>query len=319
MGCVGKWLGAHWAGVVLAAVPAAAQDAPGTTGPAAAVSEALPDAGAGASAIVVTGRADPPTRDDVYDQARALTRVGRFQLHDEPLPRFQLPLCPGVFGLQADAAQTVAARIRANADQLSIRLAKSGCSPNLIVDFVDDGRTVMSDIAQKHHKAFCIITTEEQTELLDQEAPVRVWLHTRTIDTRRTGAPVRIVRCHEDIPSRSGGPGARLGVPMRKDIFFALVLFDRSAALQLTLEQVADYATMRGLSGTRPATGDEHLSTILGLFGEGGEHITELTSFDRGYLRSLYESPGSDSAANRLLAVRRHAMRQQRDEEASGQ
>ena len=64
---------------------------------------------------------------------------------------------------------------------------------------------------------------------------------------------------------------------------------------------------MRGLSHTRPATGDEPASTILAMFHQEGGGPDQLSAFDIGYLRSLYYWDPNVSAATRLLGVRRRA------------
>src|SRR5690606_30571331 len=60
---------------------------------------------------------------------------------EEPLARFEDPLCPGVAGLQVEAAEFMVGRIRGNAEALGLRLAdEQVCEPNLIVTFVADGQ-----------------------------------------------------------------------------------------------------------------------------------------------------------------------------------
>ena len=107
----------------------------------------------------------------------------------------------------------------------------------------------------------------------------------------------------------------RMFLPTRKDIDFALIVYDREAVLGMTVVQLADYATMRGLSHTRPASGEQPMATILALFDEQDivdpidRGPDELTSFDRGYLRSVYfwKPENSVPAVGRLLGVRRRA------------
>jgi len=79
--------------------------------------------------------------------------------------------------------------------------------------------------------------------------------------------------------------------------------------------QLADYATMRGLAYTRPASGARPMTTILALFNDRDivdpvdRQPAELTSFDLGYLRSVYfwRPDRSVPAVGRLLGVRRRA------------
>jgi hypothetical protein len=278
------------------------------TAPAAAQSESQ-------NTIVVTGKTEPPSQAEVVEQAEQLSRVGPYQLHDEALPRFETPLCPGVFGVREDYAQAIAERIRANAARLHVRVARAGCSPNLLVAFVDDGHELVSRLAQAHPKVFCIIGEAEQAEILREGEPVRVWSYIRTIDLRRTGAPVRVFRCREDIPSQGGKTGMFL--PERRDIVSSLVVFDREAVLGMTLVQLADYATMRGLSHTRPASGDEAMATILALFEGDRPNPPELTSFDVGYLESLYRWRPDQRAITRFLGIPRRARREAEAREAA--
>ncbi len=129
------------------------------------------------------------------------------------------------------------------------------------------------------------------------KTPVRVW---NNIATRWTGAgppPEPGVR-----PSVWGQLN-RLYMPESHDIVSALVLFDRTAVLGMTLDQLADYATMRGLSHTRPASVNEPMATILSLFEGPGEGPDALTRFDIGYLQSLYRGAPNLSAAHKLLGV----------------
>ena len=99
----------------------------------------------------------------------------------------------------------------------------------------------------------------------------------------------------------------RGAMPERKDIVSSLVVFERDAVIGMSLTQLADYATMRGLTHTRPARGDERMATILALFADDSRSPDALTDFDVGYLRSLYYWKPNLSAATKLLGVRRRA------------
>jgi hypothetical protein len=96
-------------------------------------------------------------------------------------------------------------------------------------------------------------------------------------------------------------------MPERKDIVFSVVAFERDAVIGMSLTQLADYATMRGLTHTRPAGGSEPMATILALFADDTREPNELTDFDVGYLRSLYWWKPNLSAASQLLGVRSRA------------
>lgn len=52
--------------------------------------------------IVVMGERDPPTEREITAQARNISIIG--SPLDNPLPRFEDRICPGVLGLKDDAA-----------------------------------------------------------------------------------------------------------------------------------------------------------------------------------------------------------------------
>lgn len=256
-----------------------------------------PETGESDTTIVVTGETEPPSGEEVYAQARELSRVGRYQLFEEALPRFEAPLCPEVFGLRDDYAAGIVARIRANAARLEIATDAEGCTPNLLVAFMDDGRSFLADFERRHPRMFRMVSSSERDELFTDPAPARVW---NNIALRWSGAG----------PPPAGWPRVRASVrgqlnrafmPETKVIMSSVVLFDEEAVLGMTLEQIADYATMRGLSHTRPASGDQPMATILAMFEDGTD---ALTAFDIGYLRSLYYAQPNLSAGARFVRVR---------------
>jgi hypothetical protein len=283
------------AGVALVAAPCAGQ-------PAAPADSAAP----GESTIVVTGQAPHPAPPaDVYDQALKVTRLDPRQAYVQALPRFETPLCPGVFGLREDYAEQIVERVRANAAMLKIPVAKAGCSINLLVAFLDDGRSFLDGLAHKQPQMFRLVDQSERSELLEQPAPVRVWSN---IAKRWTGAGPAPAGWPKLRPS-VWGQLSRTSLPEANTIQSALVVFDRDAAVGMTLTQLADYATMRGLSHTRPIDNGQPMSTILALFAGDTREPEALTSFDRSYLQSLYFEAANQPAQSKLLAVRRRARR----------
>jgi hypothetical protein len=268
--------------------------------------EAPPVEQEGDVAIVVTGRVEPPPRREVFQQALELSRVESGNMYEEALARVTTPLCPTVAGLKDDLAEEMVARIRANATRLKLKLGKERCEPNLIVGFAEDGRSLLERLQRKHPNMVSLLAEEERSEMLSDAAPARVW---NVVETKwASGAPLPRRRGEYEMPSVRGQLN-RMFLPTRKDISLTFILFEQEAALGMTVTQLADYATMRGLSHTRPASGDQAMATILGLFEDGGENIPELTSFDVGYLKSVYfwRPEYSVPAVGRLLGVRRRA------------
>lgn len=265
------------------------------------------------SAIIVTGDTEPPPRREVYEQALELSRIAprRRFLYEQAMARFAAPLCPSVSGVSDRLADAIIARIRDNAGRLEVKLAKKRCTPNLIIGFVEDGREFFLDLERKHPKVFAKVDKAEREELLAEAGPVRVW---NDVEPRwANGAPLPRWKGEIKVPTRSGYAN-KLLLPTRTDINQAVVLFDRNAVEGMELVQLADYATMRGLSHTRPAQGDEPMDTILALFADDSRLPTELTSFDIGYLRSLYWWRPDVPAVDKLLGVRKRAAKAREEE-----
>lgn len=250
--------------------------------------------------IVVTGKA-PPKSSQVFDEARGISRTRPDETYVVALPRFWSPVCPGVFGLRTDFAQAMVERMRATIARLKVGLAKDHCSPNLVVAFMEEGRSLLTGLERDRPDIFHLVSQSEKAELLADGAPVRVW---NNIAMRWTGAGAPPAR---RLKASVWGQLNRNAMPESYDIVSALVVFDRSAVEGMTLTQLADYATMRGLSHTRPPAGEQPMATILSLFDNGGGGPAELTEFDAGYLRSLYWSVPNASAAHKLLDVQRWA------------
>ena len=290
----GRWL--TIAGALCASVPLAAQSAPQAVPPP--VDET----------IVVTGKQQKaPSGNEVFDEAREISGVGRYEAYVVALARFWAPVCPGVTGLRADYTQAMVKRMRGTVARLKVPLAPPGCSPNLVVAFEEDGRLLLADLEHRRPDIFSLVSQSEQAEMLADKAPVRVW---NNIATRWTGAgapPEKGVK-----PSVWGQLNRNM-MPYSYDILGALVVFDRSAAEGLTLAQLADYATMRGLSHARAPTGAQPMATILSLFEQGDNGPGELTEFDIAYLRSLYWWRPDASAASKLVDIQRWVEKDAKD------
>jgi hypothetical protein len=112
---------------------------------------------------------------------------------------------------------------------------------------------------------------------------------------------------------------ARTSIPVREDIVGVLVLFDRDDVRSMTLSQLADYATMRGLARTRPVDGDgQKLDTILALFDQDATPPDTLTAFDTAYLGALYAGRPNEIGLTKVLNVSTQLRRQANAEQAAG-
>lgn len=208
------------------------------------------------------------------------------QSSDEPLARFEDPLCPGVAGLRLDAAEAMVGRIRENAELLGLKLAQNGdCQANLVVAFVKDGRAYLEDLQARDPRAFGDMKLADRRALLASPGPVRVFQ--RVVPHSRDGRPIPRHENLTDVPQTAMWMAhSKIYAATRNDIDYALVLIDRDEIEGVGVGQLADYATFRGLTQILPQTyGD----SILALFDGEGAQPARLTEFDRAYLTALYE------------------------------
>lgn len=225
---------------------------------------------------------------------------------DEPLARFSAPVCPGVAGLKREAAETVVGRVRANAETLGLRLAPDGaCDPNILVVMVDDGRAFLERLKDQRGYLFSEITRPERVALMNSPGPVRVFLRTR--DYSRDGMSIPRRETLTQIPrTEMWMAHSKIYTATRRDIHTALVLVDRGAVGDLSLDQLADYATFRALTKALPRPGAHE--SILTLFDGESPKAAQLTEFDRRFLGELYSGipnmPGSARLADLEHATR---------------
>lgn len=280
--------------------------------------------------IVVTGERPPATEAQILDQARNISIVGNPL--DDPLPRFEDALCPGVLGLKGDAAAYIIGRVRSNAELFDVRLAEDDgtCEPNLIVAFVENAQDQLVELARSQGYMLAGLSVTERGELLDAPGAARVWVNTAMRsstgmpvpgDRGASGAPERVVAADSEtgtqnsiaLPPVARGPAgahSRISFPVREDIVSVLVLFDREQVKGKSLLQLADYATMRGLAFTRETSGEPAARTILSLFDGDGAKPEQLTPFDLAYLGSLYAGIPNLPGASKLAGVSEHMERQ---------
>ena len=284
MGVWGSMRVAAFAGAMLATAGVGAQTVP----PA--------DPGAAADPIVVEGRA---LADEVKIRAlaRAISpRVG----FDQPLARFTDPVCFATAGLPLPMLRTIGARLAENADAAGIALAGDGCTPNILVMFVDDSRAEAERLMKRRPWMFRDYQPSEMREILKEPGPVHVW----SVSEVRSRDGDRLSQRTDGPPTLQVPIATRIGLAIRRDMLSTVMLVDRKAVLGHSLQQIADYAAMRTLAMIRPkgATGGD---TILTLFDPAAAPPTEMTAFDRGYLKALYDGSGTQRGATKVAMIAR--------------
>jgi hypothetical protein len=282
-----------WIAVTAAVAPAmvVAQHPPAApTPPTARVPASLPPPPA--QDIVVTAR-DLPDAAMVRQLARA---ISPHPSGDEPMARFEDPVCLATEGLPRPVLIALANRFIDDAYRAGVRVGGTKCAPNVLVLFVDDGRTDMARIGKRLPHLFDDMSLHEMRHIIDEPGPVHAAISSeiRSRDGDRGGVGMLKVPI-----------ATRLVPPVRRDMLTSVVLIDRSAAVGRTPEQLADYAAMRSLAQVRPV-GAKGGDTILTLFDNGASSSpSEMTMFDRGYLKALYAGQGNTPGARKVDQISR--------------
>lgn len=221
----------------------------------------------------------------------------------EPLARFEDPLCPGIVGLQIEAAEEMVGRVRGNAAEFGRRLApEATCDPNVIVAFVDDGQAFAQRMQRENGWIFAELSQADKRAVLEEPGPARAILRVRA--RTRDGMPIPRRENMVDLPQTEVWMAhSKIYTATRNDILYALILIDREAVKGMSIAQLADYATFRTLTRTLPQRPQARGNSILSLFDDAPERPAGLTEFDRAYLTELYRGPANLPGPARLAEL----------------
>jgi hypothetical protein len=159
----------------------------------------------------------------------------------------------------------------------------------VILAFVNDGRQVLRNMDRDRGYVFVEMSPYERKQLLADEGPVHVL--SRVFTRTRDGIPVyRRDSLTDPAQANMWMAHSKIYTGTRQDIVYALVLLDAAAVKGLTLNQIADYATMRALVHEPPSAMEAGTDSILNLFDAPADaRPAGLTQFDRALLAGLYE------------------------------
>lgn len=240
--------------------------------------------------IIVEGEL-PDGGSAARQQARDITN--RLGTTNEPLARFQRPVCAGVWGLLPENASAVINRIYDNAERVGLLVDDTpDCAANVWVIVVDDPAQTFSDLREDNSWMLDGLGRSERNKVERQTGPVRAWnlASTRTMDGRVM--PSGFEAAAGGAPTAETWNMSRLNNAIRRDIDMSVVLIQRSALGAFDAYAIADYATMRALARTDEPSDEITYDTILTLFRD--ELAPQrLSTFDVAYLRATNFGPGN--------------------------
>ena len=245
--------------------------------------------------IVVTGNREKQAAAAAV-QAKVITQKPS---GDVPLPRHYAPLCVITFGIDPNYGEVLAQRVSDNARLLGLAVGGPGCSPNVWIGFVSNSKAEVAKLRKTNPEMFTGLKQFEIDRIFGGSGAAQVWNSTeqRSVD----GKPLASMTINgREVKTNPQYQGGRTVSPIRTDINGSLVIFDRVRANGLTVQQLADYATIRILAPVQDIARVEPgtVPSILTLFAVDSENPEGLTEFDWSYLSALYRLDRGAKAAS---------------------
>lgn len=229
----------------------------------------------------------PRSPGDVKSLARA---VGADIALDRPIARFVAPLCLEVVGLKDEHTAAFTQRVNDNARQAGVKIADDGCRPNAMIFFASDSLRQITELRKQNRYLFGEMPASEFRRLLASRDGVYAWKINEVVGIGGMPLAGNSEFGNGIMVNRTLEVG-RLNPPIRIVTNSSVVVIERSRIDGKTLEQLADYATMRLIAPTSelPAKAGAGPSTIMTLFSDLAQAPSGLTPFDRAFLASVYD------------------------------
>ena len=236
--------------------------------------------------IVVTGNREKQAQ-AAAGQAKAITLRPS---GDAPLARHYAPVCVATFGIKADFGAVLAQRVMRNVKLLGLPVGGAGCQANVWIGFAADSKKQVAELRKTNPEFFADMKDFEVNRIFGGSGAAQVWHSTerRNVD----GRPLATMTINgREVQTNAQYQAGRLVSPIRVDMNGSLVIFDSNRVPGLTLQQLADYATLRILAPVQDLAKVDAgtVPTILTLFAQGDAPAADgLTEFDWAYLSAYY-------------------------------
>lgn len=250
-------------------------------------------------AIVVTGQT-PERLQQFVDRVSVASPMA------DQLPRWDTSICTSLAGLPRRQAEFVADRIARRALAVGVQPGEPGCQANVSVIFTTDSDTVARRMFEQDRQMFAYLQETNVSTLgqaafnstfLRSNAPVRWWhvSHTVTADGISLSGDSSTGGMSNAPVQRASG--TRLRSETREDLRRAIIIVDAQRVGSVQLAALADYISMVALAQVDPNANTSAFPSILNLFAQNGEPVTELTEWDRAYLDGLYKTTRNAASA----------------------
>jgi hypothetical protein len=216
---------------------------------------------------------------------RAITRNPGLS-DDDSIVRWNAPICLLVAGLTAEDVKIVSARLSQISSSAGAPLARAPCQPNFIIVATSEPDRVLNAWYARDNRLFGDATPALIRQFLEgfQSRPVRVWYNINM--GRKSG-----MRNGHFIPSNTRAESSTFVGNAVLDLLSIFAIIDTNRTEHTTLDQLAAYVAMAGLTNVDLDADLGSAPSILRLFAPSAENQPSgLSSWDAAFLKALYQS-----------------------------
>jgi hypothetical protein len=207
--------------------------------------------------------------------------------------RWQRGVCIGVHNLAATGAQYIIDRISSLALDVGLEPGEPGCSPQVNIVFVTNGRETAAALVESEPRFFrpalgnagMDLGFEGLDEFTQSDKAVRWWHISMPVDARTGGSVMRFPGQPPPVILKTGV--SRLYDGIRDELRSVLIIVDSTKLAGSTWQQLSDYLALVSLAQISPWTNPAGFDSILNLFSNPAAY-SGLTDWDVSYLHALY-------------------------------
>jgi len=230
---------------------------------------------------------------------RAITRNPGFS-DEESLVRWRTPICLLAAGLAIEDVKYLTARLSQISSSVGVPLARLPCQPNFVIVATPEPERVLDAWYARDSRLFGNAPPARIREFLEtsRSRPVRVWYNINL--GRKSG-----VRNGHFIPSDQRAESSPFIGNAVFDISSVFAIIDTNRTEHTTLDQLAGYLAIAGLTNIDLDAELGSAPSILRLFASPGENQpSDLSGWDAAFLRALYASNQASRAQRVEIAER---------------
>ncbi len=247
--------------------------------------------------VVVTGTKSAQELNAFVGQVAVPTRlIGK-------LARWDMPICPVVAGINADAVKLVTDRLKEVARGAGALVSDDpDCVANIQIVFTTEPQALLDEVRNtKKHMLGYFDSIAQLNRMARFRGPIQAWYMTATDDTRgyRQSDTANSGGVEIEVPgtglklqntARSYATlGSRLGDGLRSNLHHVTIIAEPGELLDYEMGPVADYIAMLALAQMQRLDRCQSLPSITNLLVADCPRVPQgLSDIDLGYLRGLY-------------------------------